>query len=164
MGNKMKWSLGHVYDLTDYFDKMVKEQKIIGVGDNCYKYGYFVCHDVWDTHIYRIQVGLNSEYEKEPRTKIIEQEDIRHYKLLEYVIEEYDVPENLCDDIDERSYIDMLVAYMGIENLLKAILDCDYYNGFENYDVKEYRYDTPVETLIRDIDGGYGISKIDVNN
>ena len=160
----MKWNLGHVYDLTDYFSKRAKDIYCTDKNGEPYYKGYYVATDVWDTHIYRIVVGINSEYEDEPRTKIIEQENIRHWNLLEYVIEEYDVPETLCDGIDERKYIDMLVAYMGIEDLLKAIFEYDADNGFENYDVEEYRYDTPIERLIEDIDGGYGISKIDLNN
>lgn len=50
-----RWPLGHVYDLTEYFNNLVKEGKIVGVGDS-YENGYFVCNDVLDSHIYRIQV------------------------------------------------------------------------------------------------------------
>ena len=157
-----KWKLGHVYDLTEYFDKMVKEKKIIGVGDNCYKNGYFVCHDVWDTHIYRIQVGINSEYEEEPRTKIVETENIRHSDLVEFCIEEYNLNEEITNAFDEREIIEVLIAQIGLKELLKAIVKYDYENGFENWDVDEFRYDASLESLIERIDGGYGITKINL--
>ena len=156
------WSLGHVYDLTEYFDKMVQEKKITGVGKNCYKHGYFLCHDVWDTHIYRIQVGINSEYEKEPRTKIIETENVHHGDLLKFCVEKYELNEGLFD-FDEREIIEVLIAQIGLEELLKVIVEYDYENGFESYDVDEFRYDTPLEKLVKRIDGGYGITKIDLD-
>lgn len=160
------WKLGHVYDLTEYFDKMVKEKKITGVGcshgDNCYEYGYFVCHDVWDTHVYRIQVGINSEYEDEERTKIIETENIRHWDLVEFCIEEYKLNVKIADTFDEREIIEVLIAQIGLNELLKAIVKYDYENGFENWDVDEFRYDASLESLIERIDGGYGITKINL--
>ena len=153
------WELGHIYDLTEYFNKMVKENKIIGVGDNCYKYGYFVCHDVWDTHIYRIQVGINSEYEDEPRTKIIETENIHHEDLVEFCIEKFELDEEDFN-VDTREKIGILISKIGLNELLKTIVEYDYEYGFENWDVNEFRYDEPLENLIKIIDGGYGITKI----
>ena len=157
----MRWKLGHVYDLTEYFDKLVKEKKIIGVGDNCYKHGYFLCRDVWDTHIYRIQVGINAEYEDEPRTKIIETENIPHEDLVEFCIERYELDEDDFD-VDTREKIEILISKIGLNELFKAIIKYDYSNGFDNWDVDEFRYDEPLENLIETIDGGYGITKIDL--
>lgn len=148
---KRVWKLGHVYDVTEYFDRMVKEKKITGVGDNCYKHGYFICHDVWDTHIYRIQVGINSEYEKEKRTKIIETENIHHEDLAEFCIEKYELDEDDFD-VDTREKIEILIEKVGLKELLKTIIEMDYENGFENYDVDEFRYDTSLETLIKRIE------------
>lgn len=158
-----RWKLGHVYDLTEYFDKMVKEKKITGVGDNCYKHGYFLCHDVWDTHVYRIQVGINSEYEEESRTKIIETENIHHEDLVDFCIEKYQLDENDFD-VDTRNKIEILINAIGLKELLKAIVEYDYDNGFENWDVDEFRYDESLENLIERIDGGYGITKINLDN
>lgn len=155
-----KWGLGHVYDLTEYFNKQVAAGKIIGVGD-AYKYGYFVCHDVWDIHIYRVQVGVNAEYDVEPRTKIIETENISNDDLLDFCIEKYNINHKITGS-DARGFIDYLIALLGLETVLKTIVDVDYDRGFETYNVDEYRYDTSLEELIEDIDGGYGISKIDL--
>lgn len=154
------WKLGEVYDLTEYFNNLVKEKKIVGVGDS-YKHGYFVCHDVWDTHIYRIQVGINSEYDEEPRTKIIETEDIHHEDLVDFCIDKYELNEDDFD-VDTREKIEILIEKIGLKELLKTIVEKDYDNGFENYDVDEFRYDTPLEHLIDVIDGGYGITKLDL--
>ena len=155
------WKLGHVYDLTEYFDKMVKEKKIIGVGDNLYKHGYFLCDDVWDTHIYRIQVGINAEYEDEPRTKIIETGNVGHDDLLEFCVKKYELNKGLFD-FDQREVKEVLIRQIGLNELLKTIIEMDYDNGFENDDVDEFRYDTPLEHLIDVIDGGYGITKIKI--
>lgn len=159
------WTLGHVYDVTEYFNNLVQTDKIIGLKDKdgkcVYEHGYFLCHDVWDTHIYRIQVGINAEYEDEPRTKIIETENIRHGDLLEYCVEKYDLDERLYD-FDERSVIELLVAQIGFIELLKSIIELDYDKGFENWDINEFRYDEPLENLVKRIDGGYGITKIDL--
>ena len=155
------WKLGHVYDLTDYFDKLVKEKKIVGVGDNCYKYGYFVCRDVWDIHIYRIQVGINSEYDFEPRTKIVETENIRYGDLFDFYINKHEIYKFMFD-LDEREMLDTILKLSGLENTLKTIIEYDYDKGFENREVEEYRYDVPLDALIEYIDGGYGITKINM--
>lgn len=157
-----KWDLGHSYNLTQYFNDLVRANKIIGT-NNCYEHGYFVAHDVWDTHIYRIQVGINSEYEVEPRTKIIETYDISNSDIAEYCIEKYNMSSYCFRNSDEREYIDLLINRLGIEDLLKAIVELDYENGFDNEDVTEFRYDTPISELIESIDDGYGISEIELS-
>ena len=156
------WKLGHVYDLTKYFDDKVKVGDIWMPDKNIYEHGYFVCHDVWDTHVYRIQVGINSEYEEEPRTKIIETYNVRHDDLLEFCIEKYELNDGLRE-FDEREVIEVLIAQIGLKKLLKAVVECDLDNGFENWDVDKFRYDTPLESLIERIDGGYGITKIELD-
>lgn len=157
MDNKM--NIGHVFDMTEYFNQQVKDNKIIGIGES-YKHGYYICRDVFDMHVYRIQVGINAEYEDEPRTKIIEQEDIPHDKLQEFC-EELGFFKNgfVCADV--RDYPNAMIKIIGLENLLKAIVAYDYENGFGNYDVQEFRYDTPMSELIDIIDGGYGITKFE---
>lgn len=151
------WKLGHVIDVTDYFNFLTDSEQIIGT-NNCYKYGYFIANDVWDTHIYRIQVGLNSQYNPEPDTKIIEMYNISHEDLLDFCKEEYDISINKY--IDLRSSIASLIYKIGIDKLLKIIIHYDYDNGFDNWDIKEYRFNTPLTELISNIDGGFGISKI----
>ena len=48
----------------------------------------------------------------------------------------------------------------GFKSIIKAVVDLD---GGDNDDLEEYRYDTPIEDLINDIDAGYGITVLDVN-
>lgn len=160
------WKLGHVYDVTKYFNDLVATDKMYGLknrdGKCIYEHGYFLCHDVWDTHIYRIQVGINSEYEEEERTKIIETENIHHEDLVDFCIEKFELDEDDFD-VDTREKIEILIGKIGLQELLKAIVEKDYDNGFENYDVDEFRYDEPLEALIERIDGGYGITKIDLS-
>lgn len=170
------FELGHCYDITKYITEKSDKKEIIGISNEkgcLYQHGYFVCHDVNDTHIYRVQDGINSMYVKEVDTKIIEQYDIPHEDLLEFCIENYEeellrektgrlllVAEN--KDVSPKEYTELLVSVFGFEKLLKIIVELDYENGFESSDVTEYRYNTPLENLIEKIDGGYGITKVDL--
>lgn len=167
---------GHCYDVTEYVTKLSDEKKIIGLGDKgkcLYRHGYFVCFDVFDTHIYRVQVGINSKYETEPDTKIIEQYDIAHDELLEFCIENYnDKFINLYDrggkevltaiekNVSVKEYAGLLLDVFGLEEFLKIVVEFDAEIGFENTVTSEFRYDTPLDVLIRKIDGGYGITKV----
>lgn len=160
MNNITNWNLGHTFDVTDYFNYLTKTNQIIGTND-CYKYGYFICRDVWDTHIYRIQFGLNSNYESEPDTKIIETYNISHEELIDFCKEEYDISINTSIDI--RNTINALLHRIGLPKLLKILIHYDYSNGFDNWDVYEFRFNTPLSKLIFNIDGGFGITKINLD-
>lgn len=151
--SKKKFRLGHNYDVTDYCKKD-------GCGKECYE-KYYICSDVWDFHVCRILVGYNSEYEEEPRTKLLEVGDIDKRTVLEAVEEDLDMG-IVCGDI--RNFPDILISAdyedMGFKSIIKAVvdLDCGY-----NDDLKEYRYDTPIEDIISDVDSGYGITVLDAD-
>ncbi|MEE1503029.1 MAG: hypothetical protein UGF89_02135 [Acutalibacteraceae bacterium] len=171
------FELGHCYDITKYIIEKSDKKEIIGIrGENgcLYKNGYFICHDVRDTHIYRIQDGINERYEKEPDTKIVEECSISHEKLLEFCVE--NCKEDLLKEktgrdllvaeskgVNPKEYIKLLLSVFGFEKLLKIIVELDYETGFENDDVTEFRYNTPLDTLIRRIDGGYGITEVSLD-
>ena len=160
-----KWDLGQTYDVTDYFNKQAENGNIIGVinrnGACIYENGYFFCRDVRNVHVYRIQVGINSMYEEEPRTKIIEMKSLSYKDLAELCVEKYDVSEELLT-YDERVIINQLIDKIGIEEVLKTLVGLDYESGFENDTVKEFRYDEPLKTLKDVIWGGsdFGMKKI----
>lgn len=149
-----KLQLGHNYDVTEYYKKT-------GYGSNCCA-KYFVCSDVYDFHVYRIIVGYNSEYEEEPRTKLIEQGDIDKRDVLE-AVEGYLGMEIFCGG-DIRNFPENLIRSdfedMGFKSIIKAVVGLD--NG-DNFDLKEYRFDTPMEELIEVIDAGYGITVLDAD-
>ena len=149
-----KFKLGHVWDCTEVFKQKVDNGEILGVGkgdDMIYRYGYFIAYDVYDFHIYRVQVGINREYEDEPRTKIVEQWDVSKGDILEEL--------NIYNYEDVRTAFDDLKG-ISIKEIVDAIIELDCY---DNDDVAEYRYDTPLEEIYADIDGGYGITKINFN-
>ena len=147
---KSGFELGHVYDVTSY----VKKENNVSAGYT----KYYVSSDVWDFHVYRILEGFNSEYEKEPRTKLIEQGDIHKREVLEEMETEF----GMLFSGDIRNFpnrtFENETTDDWIKEIIKIIIDLD--DG-ENEDVLEYRYDTPIETLISDIDGGYGITVLD---
>ncbi len=148
------YKLGHVYDITDYF-----KSAPISDGTNYAK--YYIANDVWCFHIYRILVGFNSEYEAEPRTKLIEQYDITKRDALEASEKAFGMT-IFYSDI--REFPNMTFGNETTDEwfkvVTKAVVDLD---GFENDDVQEFRYDTPIEKLIEQIDGGYGITILDEN-
>ena len=146
-----KFRLGHVWDCTEVFKQKVNNGEVVGVGkgdEMIYRYGYFIIYDVLDFHVYRVQVGINAEYEDEPRTKIVEQWDISKADVLEELgVDDYEDVRTAFDSLEEISIKEIVDTIIG--------LDC-----FDNDDVTEYRYDTPLEVIYADIDGGYGITKL----
>lgn len=148
-----KFSLGHNYDVTEYV------KKFGWCSDSLTK--YYICADVWDFHVYRIVVGFNSEYEKEPRTKLIEVGDIDKRYVLETVEENLNTA-IFCGDMREFPSIFLKADSEDkrFKSIIKAVVDLD--DG-DNADLEEYRYDTPIDKLIDDIDAGYGITVLDVN-
>ena len=148
-----KLRLGHNYDVTEYFKKF-------GCGsDSCVK--YYICADVWDFHVYRIVVGYNAEYEEEPRTKLVEECLISKRDVLEAVEEDMNMTIGYGDI---REFPDCLIEVdyqdMGFKSIIKSVVSLDF---GDNFDLKEYRFDTDIEELIDDIDAGYGITVLDVD-
>lgn len=146
-----RFSLGHVWDCTEVFKQKVESGEVTGVGkgdEMIYRYGYFICYDVLDFHVFRVQVGINAEYENEPRTKIVEKWDVSKEDVLEELgVSYYEDARTAFDDLEEISIKDIVNAIIG--------MDC-----FDNDDVTEYRYDASLEEIYADIDGGYGITKL----
>ena len=142
--------LGHVYDVTDYYHK--------NNGNDFER--YYICADVLDFHIYRIVLGYNSEYEEEEDTKLIEQTDIDKRDVIEYMKNERIA---FVDDSKDwknfPSKCHMISARDDLfKEVVKAVINCDTY---DNDDVLEFRYNTPIEELISTIDSGYGITVLD---
>lgn len=147
--------LGHVYDVTEFY-------KANG-GDNMFA-KYLLCNDVFDFHIYRIVVGYNSEYDVEPRTKLIEQSDISKWEVMAELERQNSRTKIYVDD--SRNFpteINVISDNMDIKEnwfklVIKAVINSDTY---DNDALNEYRFDTPIEELLNDIDGGYGITVLD---
>lgn len=163
-----KWKLGHVYDCTEYVKKLALSGELVGLkkpdGKTLYEHGYFVGVDVLDLHIYRVCVGINSEYEDEARTKIIEQADISKSELIEKLKEQETV--SPMRGADARVVFDDILKYdvVPINDVLKAVIAIDYDKCFENDDVVEFRYDASLEYIRDVIDGGYGITIAEIKD
>lgn len=146
-----RFRLGHVWDCTEVFKQKVNNGEVVGVGNGdemIYRHGYFIIYDVWDFHVYRVQVGINAEYEDEPRTKIVEQWDVSKEDVLEAL--------DVYDYEDVRTVFDSLEE-ITVKEIVDAIIELD---CFDNDRVEEYRYDASLEEIYADIDGGYGITKL----
>lgn len=152
-----KYELGHCYDLTEHFTQLVKDRKIIGVN---YEHGYFVCFDVWDIHIYRILANMNSDFEQEPGAWIVEQNDIRYDKFVDFCVETAALDDRIeYDYLDEREIMDKLVKDLPMNIILDRVIAYDYDSGFENYDYEEF---SSHAECIRVIDDGYGITVVNM--
>lgn len=154
-----KFALGHVYDVTEFHEKI-------------YTSGYakyYICSDVWDFHVYRVLVGINSEGEEEPRTKIVEENLISKSQVRAQLSEnldmflEFEDIRNFPGYLFENRY-KFLATDMTADDWFKAIIECviDEDCG-DCYDTTEFRYDTAMEVIIDEIDGGYGITVLDEN-
>ncbi len=150
MTNKRKLRIGHNYDVTEYYKKVR--------GEDYTK--YFICNDIYDFHVYRILEGCNSNYEDEPDTKLIEFANISKRDVLKAVQEDMGI-RIYCSDIREfpRCLIDVDFEDYAFKSIIKSLIDLD--GGDNNEDLKEYRYNTNISELIRDIDAGYGITVLD---
>lgn len=117
---------------------------LISTTFDCSKYGaskshdlyvrYFIAFDVRSVHILRIQENINDDYEEDEGSVLIEHEMVNYFPdIIRYFEEHYDIGEYMGDD---RIFIDKMIATLGIEKVLKAIVDYDEENGYENYDCK----------------------------
>lgn len=152
-----KWPLGHVYDLTECFTNKVINKEIVGAN---YEHGYFVCRDVWDIHVYRVLSDTNSDFETEEGTWLVEQNDIRYNKFVDF-LEEIGIISNrlVYNHLDEREMLDKLLRQLSLKTILHAIILYDYDSGFENYDNEEF---SSHASCIEAIDDGYGITVVNM--
>ena len=137
-----EFKLGHAFDVTDYYKEVTKNN---GEGSPS---KYFVGADVWDFHVWRIIEGFNSEYEREPRTKLLECLDINKYEIRKAFEEKRgrkyhwsdirnfpdELHKNLCYDPGNKKFA-------LFKDVIDAIIECD--EG-DNDDLEEYRNDTDI--------------------
>lgn len=152
---KEYFRLGHCYDVTEYYRKRKKEP---------YYERMFINADVWDFHIYRLLVDFNSEYEREERTKILEQGDIPKDIVLDRIEEK--LGKKIYKGRDVRNFPNNLLLGSELEKevfkaIIEIILEED--DG-DNDDLAEFRYDTEIEEIVEEyVDSGYGLTTLDEN-
>lgn len=145
----------HNYDITEYAMNAYKKE--------CYSnppfQGYVICSDTWDFHVYRIQIGLNAQYDEDEDTSIIEQDKISNRNVAEWLEEKF---ETEIPYMDERSLPPYLVREFGLDEVLKAVFEKDVDNGFENWDVYEH-YTTDIDDMKHIIEDIWGITEIKID-
>lgn len=157
------------YDATKYFSNLAGLKKVYGV-DEIYKHGYYIANDTNDFQVYRIQVGINSQYEAEEDTKIIEWDKISKYEFIDFIEENEiidedklgkmkKIAENTHSDNNQMiKYLTNLVfAELPLETVISIIINIDADKGFENWDSKEFRYNTDLKELVDVISNGSDI-------
>lgn len=107
---------------------------------------YFVAFDVHSVHILRILTDINTNYDEDPGKVLVEHELVDYYPaLISYFEENLNIPTYEGDD---RMFINEMLDRFEMEDILKAVVDYDSSNGYENWDCEaEY---SDVEETVKD--------------
>ena len=145
------------YDVTKLAENMLKDKKL-----NCYSdimkelAGIYICSDINDFWICRIQKNLNEEYEYEEGTFLIERNKIDNWDVIDKVCELRGRKTYVkCDKVTMNNFIDTESEI----KLFEAVLTIDDERGFENWDCSQHDSLEECLVILADI---YGIEEIDV--
>lgn len=110
---------------------------------------YFIAFDVRSVHVLRVQENINDEYEHEDGCVLLEHGMYDYnYQVIEYFEENMNIDRYTGDD---RLFIEKMFKTLGQVDTLKAIVDMDAENGFENEDCKSFNYMTVDEVVDEEI-------------
>ena len=110
---------------------------------------YFIAFDVRSVHVLRVQENINDEYEHEDGCVLLEHGMYDYnYQVIEYFEENMNIDRYTGDD---RMFIEKMFKTLGQVDTLKAIVDMDAENGFENEDCKSFNYMTVDEVVDEEI-------------
>lgn len=130
--------LSTVFDCSKYAN--AKEETLVR---------YFIAFDVRSVHVLRVQENINDEYEHEDGCVLLEHGMYDYnYQVIEYFEENMNIDRYTGDD---RLFIEKMFKTLGQVDTLKAIVDMDAENGFENEDCKSFNYMTVDEVVDEEI-------------
>jgi hypothetical protein len=145
------------YNVTGLVKKMIEQGKL-----DCYSdcidslAGVYICSDIRDFWIARINKELNDEYEEEDGVYLIERNKIDNWDVIEKVGEVFNksTPRQYTR-MDMHNFINDASERM----LFESVLMIDDFNGLENWD--NYQCDG-LEEAIETIADIYGIEEFKV--
>lgn len=121
---------------------------------------YYIAFDVRSVHVLRVQENINDEYEHEDGCVLLEHGMYDYnYKVIEYFEENMNIDRY---DGDDRLFIDKMFKTLGKVETLKAIVDMDAENDFENEDCRSFNYMTVDEVVDQEIIKGDDLSSISI--
>lgn len=110
---------------------------------------YFIAFDVRSVHVLRVQENINDDYEPEDGCVLLEHGMYDYnWRVIEYFEENMNIDRYTGDD---RRFIEKMFKTLGPVETLKAIVDMDAENGFENEDCKSFNYMTVDEVVDEEI-------------
>lgn len=141
--------LSTVFDCSKYAN--AKEETLVR---------YFIAFDVRSVHILRVQENINDEYEHEDGCVLLEHGMYDYnYQVIEYFEENMNIDRYTGDD---RLFIEKMFNTLGKVETLKAIVDMDAENGFENEECQSFNYMTVDEVVDQEIIKGDDLSSISI--
>lgn len=121
---------------------------------------YYIAFDVRSVHVLRVQENINDEYEHEDGCVLLEHGMYDYnYQVIEYFEENMNIDRY---DGDDRLFIDKMFKTLGKVETLKAIVDMDAENGFENEECKSFDDMTVDEVVDQEIIKGDDLSSISI--
>lgn len=136
------------YNVTNRMKELMKEKALTSF--NIFT-KYYVCQDVHDFWICRVQENLNIDYEPEDGTYLLERHQIDHYDFITF-LEETQACE--VDDITNRQKKDSFLNGLSLSLVVDHLLLLDEKTGFENDDCDDFEC---FEDCEETIDDGFGI-------
>ena len=121
---------------------------------------YYIAFDVRSVHILRVQENINDEYEHEDGCVLLEHGLYDYnYQVIEYFEENMNIDRYTGDD---RLFIEKMFNTLGKVETLKAIVDMDAENGFENEDCHSFNSMTVDEVVDQEIIKDDDLSSISI--
>lgn len=121
---------------------------------------YFIAFDVRSVHVLRVQENINDEYDYEEGCVLLEHGMYDYnYQVIDYFEENMNIDRY---DGDDRLFIEKMFKTLGKVETLKAIVDMDAENGFENEDCRSFNYMTVDEVVDQEIIKGDDLSPISI--
>lgn len=121
---------------------------------------YFIAFDVRSVHILRVQENINDDYEPEDGCVLLEHGMYDYnWKVIEYFEENMNIDRYTGDD---HRFIEKMFNTLGKVETLKAIVDMDAENGFENEECQSFDYLTVDEVVDQEIIKGDDLSPISI--
>ena len=154
MKNVKGMEFAKYYNGTKVLTQLINEAKV-----DSYKEGYckgvYICSDTHDIWISRILEDMNTDYDTEKGTWLIERNKIDKYELIDFINENEPTDEKWEADSDyELNYI---LSNIPAENLIRHTILFDDDQGLENWD--NLQCDSYSE-CIEAIDSGFGIVEL----
>jgi hypothetical protein len=134
------------YDVTKVMNEMIKNKELIHYEKDDFV-GLYICKDVRDFWIARVSEGLNSDYEIEEGTFLIEREKLGKYDFIEFYVEKTN------KDIHKKEIEDIINSIDDLK-LIKNLILYDDYKGLEGWDNLECN---SLNEVIENLDDGFGI-------